>query len=70
MLRMLCLLFNWHRWTVTRINPFGIVTEETCSDCGAARHHLFKNLVGVVMGDPIPWRPGRHPGTDNVEVSL
>jgi hypothetical protein len=48
-----------HRWRDTRINPFGITTEQRCS-CGAARH-AFDPADVLPIDAPIKWREGPHP---------
>lgn len=49
-----------HRWRDTRINAFGIITEQRCQ-CGQYRHHTVADLTGVPMGGDLPWHSGRHP---------
>jgi hypothetical protein len=53
-------LMHQHRWEDTRINPYGIATEQRCK-CGEYRYHLAADLHGVNMGGEPAWRPGRHP---------
>ena len=61
-------LFSWlsrkvhrHEWEDTRINPFGVATEQRCK-CGAYQHHTANDLSGVEMGEDTTWHDGRHPG--------
>jgi len=49
-----------HRWKDTRINPYGVATEQRCR-CGMYRHHTAADLSGINMGDSPRWRAGRHP---------
>ena len=53
-------LLHLHRWQATRINPYGIATEQRCR-CGEYRHHTSDDLSGVAMGDSPRWHDGRHP---------
>ena|SRR3990167_2772082 len=53
-------MFHRHRWQESRLNPYGMTTEEKCR-CGAYRHHLAVDLDGVECGDEPRWRTGRHP---------
>lgn len=49
-----------HKWIDTRINPYGMATEQHCK-CGAYRYHTAADLHGINMGDEPRWHDGRHP---------
>jgi hypothetical protein len=59
-------LFHIHSWLSSRINPYGIVTEQRCR-CGKYRHHTFKDAIWLRHGGEVKWREGRHP--QNTEES-
>ncbi len=52
---------GWHAWRDTRVNPWGITTEQSCVACGQKRHHLFDDFRRTRFGDDPAWREGEHP---------
>jgi hypothetical protein len=67
-MKALVRLFHSHRWEDTRINPYGIATEQRCRS-GEYRHHTHADLHGINMGDNPRWHAGRHPANNAVSGS-